>query len=474
MSKTNFKLPIFAVLLVLLSSIVLANYDITVEDKAIVNEISENGIAKFELNIINNEAMAREIIITPQQQYGKWRIDTPEPYILKLQGNSAAKSIVSAYPVKSLPIDYYSLSVNVATKDGLFSKDVILNINLVPPENKALYIEIPQTVVLEAGKEEIISFDVTNTQDYDLNKINIILESELFRNEKEISIDAKEKDQQIANVNIENNFEEGFYKLIAKAYYKKTLIGSAESSLKLVNPLNQKNDYTVEKGLFSKVIRISKENKGDVVQRESISIPVSSFEKLFIKFSQTPDSIQKDGSGYIYIWQIALQPGEKFELNVRINYLWFVLIVLVIILIAMWLFLRFTRRVTITKKVINISRTKEGIKGARIMLLIKNRGPGSVKNLMVVDRLPELIGPGKHYGTIKPLRVEHGRNYNRVLWEIPFLEAGEERVISYEINTNIDIIGKFKIPSAYVKYHTEKNNRQKIAHSGKFFIGVKE
>ena len=238
MSKTNFKLPIFAVLLVLLSSIVLANYDIIVEDKAIVNEISENGIAKFELNIINNEAMAREIIITPQQQYGKWRIDTPEPYILKLQGNSAAKSIVSAYPVKSLPIDYYSLSVNVATKDGLFSKDVILNINLVPPENKALYIEIPQTVVLEAGKEEIISFDVTNTQDYDLNKINIILESELFRNEKEISIDAKEKDQQIANVNIENNFEEGFYKLIAKAYYKKTLIGSAESSLKLVNPLN--------------------------------------------------------------------------------------------------------------------------------------------------------------------------------------------------------------------------------------------
>ena len=135
MSKTNFKLPIFAVLLVLLSSIVLANYDIIVEDKAIVNEISENGIAKFELNIINNEAMAREIIITPQQQYGKWRIDTPEPYILKLQGNSAAKSIVSAYPVKSLPIDYYSLSVNVATKDGLFSKDVILNINLVPPEN---------------------------------------------------------------------------------------------------------------------------------------------------------------------------------------------------------------------------------------------------------------------------------------------------------------------------------------------------
>ena len=56
------------------------------------------------------------------------------------------------------------------------------------------------------------------------------------------------------------------------------------------------------------------------------------------------------------------------------------------------------------------------------------------------------------YGTIKPDKVQDGIKGKRLVWRINELARGEERIISYRIQTKMGIVGKLVLPATVVRY----------------------
>jgi hypothetical protein len=99
-----------------------------------------------------------------------------------------------------------------------------------------------------------------------------------------------------------------------------------------------------------------------------------------------------------------------------------------------------------------------------------------------VDVLPKLIQPKTNFGTLHPNGIERGEKGIRIMWKIPELVGGEERIISYEVEPQFKIIGDISLPNATMKYktasgravHTRSNRVNVISGIVDSILGGKE
>ena len=62
----------------------------------------------------------------------------------------------------------------------------------------------------------------------------------------------------------------------------------------------------------------------------------------------------------------------------------------------------------------------------------------------------------KEFGTLKPDHMQKGSNNIRLIWNVPSLEIGEERIFSYKVKSKIDIVGSLVLPAAAVHFVNDK------------------
>ena len=91
----------------------------------------------------------------------------------------------------------------------------------------------------------------------------------------------------------------------------------------------------------------------------------------------------------------------------------------------------------------------------KIVLLIKNIGH-EIKDIKVVDRVPNLVKLYERFGAVKPAEIKK----NRLTWNFETMEPGEEEVVSYIIYSKIIPVGTIMIPKAVVHYTDIKEKRQ--------------
>ena len=105
-----------------------------------------------------------------------------------------------------------------------------------------------------------------------------------------------------------------------------------------------------------------------------------------------------------------------------------------------------TGKVSIKKRVAFV-KTKGGEFALKIVLRIKSSK--NVRNVVVADRIPGHAKVFNKFG-IPPHRIdEHTR---KLEWDIPHLNAGEERVFTYIIYSKINIVGSFELPAASASF----------------------
>lgn len=435
--------------------------------------ISLGETAVFTVTIENRAVSPRTLFIEPIQQYGKWRVETPDPYILDLGAGKLATTIIRITPLAKIKVGTYNQKIIIKSEDERVYQEVILPVKIIPFEN-AIDTQIIMPNVVDPREGIVVKVMMENLYNYDFQNLDLKVYSDLF--EKTTKIDLMSDDKKIKEFqfSFQPSAIPGNYLVTAEVKNKEAIIGRDTKVFTLTEYSDISEKTIKEEGLLSSAITVVKTNEGNTRAVGKIVFRLTPFQKLFSSFNKEPTSVTKDKAEYVYEWDFVLEAQEEYSVTVTTNYIILFLTIIILIVFIALAYRILSRKITITKRVMQISKTKDGISGMKILLHVKNKSGFTFKKLRIIDYLPKLVAPSKDFGTIKPTNVQRSPSGSiRVIWDINRLERGEERIISYKIRSKLSIIGRFSLPSAVVEYRNKRGRLIRI-HSNKLTLLIPE
>ncbi len=323
----------------------------------------------------------------------------------------------------------------------------------------ALSIE-PQNLEYMSDKFNIV---VNNLENTNLNNLKLRFKSLFFDTIKEVSL--KPYDKTTVEVGITNP---KMNEISAGKYVMTTEIELESAKTKIDGVINylEKSGTSITtetSGFLIRTTEVKKKNEGNTQITDRIELKKNILTRLFTTFSATPLSTERSGVFVDYIWEKDLRPAESWTVSYTTNYTFPFLFVLFIIFAAAMVYV-YNRTTVVLQKRVTFVRTKGGEFALKIRLHIKARKP--VESVEISDRVP---GATKLYnkGETMPHRIDAATR--RVIWDIDRLNAGEERVFSYIIYSNIRIVGRFELPAAVVRF-TKDGKMQHVYSNRTFFV----
>ncbi|RMD66877.1 hypothetical protein D6817_03125 [Candidatus Pacearchaeota archaeon] len=332
---------------------------------------------------------------------------------------------------------------------------------------------VPLKQALEFVVDDISKTDtqatvrVRNKVDVPIEGVRVHFNSVFFSGEKEVSVGPK--GEVVLHFPIKSSKLES---VVFGPYLVQIDISYGESKSSLdgvVNYVASQNVKTIgwKEGTFVKKVVIEKHNIGNTPARVVVRARKNALVQLFTTLSPQPTYAQKNGFSTTYIWDEVLAPGEKLQVVVTTNYVFPILIIFLLVIIAAALTAYFRKSVTLTKSV-SFVKTKKGEFALKVSLQVKARS--TVEKVQIIDTIPAMAKLYEKYGK-KPDRIDH--KTRRLYWNIDKLVAGEERIYSYIIYSKLGVVGKFELPPASAVY--ERDDKIEEVQSNKvFFIAEKE
>ena len=308
-----------------------------------------------------------------------------------------------------------------------------------------------------------IEIYIHNKLNFDFAGVNAKFSSVFFEFEESFSLGPNQRKD--FNVQLE---KEDFKKLMAGFYTLNAEISvedekaDLEGIIKFVEKsllTTTKNDY----GLIINTNIISKTNEGNVLVKSETVIKKNIISRLFTNFSPQPDIVERQGATIFYTWNREIKPGETFEIVVKTNWLFPLLVILFIIAIVV-LAKQYSKTNLVLRKKVSFVKAKGGEFALKVSIFAQAKK--YVERVSIIDRLPLMVKVYDKFGGKKPLRVNEKNK--RIEWEFEKLEAGETRMLSYIIYSKIGVLGKFALPTATAIY--EKDGEIHEAESNRAFF----
>ena len=155
-------------------------------------------------------------------------------------------------------------------------------------------------------------------------------------------------------------------------------------------------------------------------------------------------------------WFFTLEPGTTHTITINTDYriLFFTIVAIFIAAIIIIYYIR--RGVLIKKEIFRIKDEKGSVSELKVMIHIFNRTSKPIKDIKVVDILPNILKLAKEFGTLKPNKVQKGEKSSRMIWNIDELEPREERIISYKLHPGLKFFGRFVLPATLLRYKSKE------------------
>ncbi|MFH1332787.1 MAG: hypothetical protein ABIH53_00945 [archaeon] len=350
-----------------------------------------------------------------------------------------------------MPRDNYATYLVVEDiEDPSFRTEHNLVMNIIPPDEVvSVSADFPKSV---APNEEFrVTVDFRNNMNVQLSNVEVYVGSELFEEKKNMILFPLQKRSQVFTFKLPPMAQPRDYEFSIRVYQNGVLNGRLSDTFVVSENSNVAQEVSVEDGFLSKTTTITKTNLGNAVATEHFNYPASLVTGMFV--SSSVDEASSDGAGLHWIFDI--QPGDKQVLQVTVSYVPLLIAFVVIVLFGAVAYYLLTRGLIIRKRVFKLRKGKDTAQFT-VMLHIKNRTRGAVKDLTVFEILPKLVKPSTSFGTIKPKTVQHGERGDKLIWDIPELMQGEERIISYQVDSKITVLGSINLPVCMVRYKTVK------------------
>jgi len=204
------------------------------------------------------------------------------------------------------------------------------------------------------------------------------------------------------------------------------------------------------------------ENTGTVEYSGSQVDYFSELEFLLLDSLNSHD-VEDYGDDKKVTWNYNIAPGESVVISYSVSYVP-MLVSGVLLGGAILAFLYFyLNRFNLTK---SARRGKETIS---IKLAVSNKTNSEQENVRVEDFIPKPLKLVRNFGTAVPSQIISTKSGTRVVWKFDSFAPQEERMLSYELKSELHIIGKLQLPQAKL---TQKKGQKLLAKvfSGKIKI----
>jgi hypothetical protein len=312
-------------------------------------------------------------------------------------------------------------------------------------------------------KSEKIKVTITNTANVDFSDLTIKMNSIFFTYDSTLPL----KGLETKTIEIPLNKDQiirttaGSY-LVSTEFSSSQKSGKSTSSLKFLEQEDIESS-TTEEGWIIHRYEVIKRNVGNVKKTVSIEYQVNLLSYLFTTVNVAPTSGDIKNFNKYYVWDKELSPNEELKIVATTNWLYPIIIILLLIAIVYFVRNSIKGDLTINKNV-SFVRTKGGQFALKVMITLKANK--FIEKINVSDRLPALVELYDKYGAIPPDKVD--LKNKRLDWNLESLNVDEERIFSYIIYSKIGIIGKFELPSVAATY--ERDGKLKKATSNKAFF----
>ena len=431
---------------------------VEIEINEIKGVITANDVAEYDLVISNNMGKDMDFFVAKSFYSEKWRV-VADPYFVSTASGFSRSTKLHISPTGFLIPADYKFVITVESRDKSYSKEIPVDVKVVPfgDENVKTELIVEDKIDPRLGSVARVSLD--NLYNFDIDNVKLEFNSELFSFDRDFKLKANEKRVEIFQLSFNEDAKLGEYKFnaVVKTGDGNYILGRAVEEV-ILSPYSEVTGKVFISNKFNKKILITKENTGTEERKEQVKIELSVIENLLSRFNVQPDSIDKVDGKYLAEWKFLLEPGDRKDIVVTIPYGTYLLILLVISLLTYITYYVTKRKVVLVKKVINVTKDREGIRGIKIILHLKNKGNKAIEKIRVIDYLPSLVAASSQdFGSMKPTRTQKSLDGRmRLVWDFDGLGRKEERILSYIAKSNLSIIGKLLLPEAVVEYQTGK------------------
>ena len=431
--------------------------EINVKESSVKSIILPGQNAIFDLEVTNNQAFRDQIKSVIMDSNWK-RQGGNEVY--NLNANEKVQDRLTLFPLGYLKPGIYAIGirfVSTTNPEIYMDKQIVITIIDYKDILEAKLEANPQG--LDPRKDNLVKLNLKSRYNINLENIAININNNLFNKDIITNVNGLETKTEEFIISLDPSTIEGDYdtKVIIK-YGNEILVNKVEKLI-VSSYSDLKETKTEEFSFFIKETAITRMNDGNSLSNEIYTLTLSSFEKLFTEFNPAPSNIEETNKGNKYEWRFRLQPGEEYKIIVTHDYRTPLIILIVIFLLVYLFYKYFYAEMSINKRALVLKSQEGGIAGVKILINIKNNGP-SVRSLHLVEEIPSELDLPHEYITLKPSSIRKTNFSSIVIWEIPELIRGEERIISYKLKSKTGHKGKLLIPRTSCRY---KNNMGKLS-----------
>jgi hypothetical protein len=324
----------------------------------------------------------------------------------------------------------------------------------------ALAVDV-EAVDLGAGMVEVV---IDNLYDVEVDNLTARFSSILFDVERTFDLVPGEG----VKINIPISSEE-LRKVKTGKYLMEVEIETPEGNIYLESDIYLNEERGIKtlddsKGIIFRTSKIEKWNIGNTIEDVRIEIKRNILTRFFTSFNEDPLTTVRDGFIIKYVWEARLNPANNYKIEVTTNFLYPLLITVVLCFIVIGL-RRFFKMKLVVEKSVTPVKTKNGEFALRVRLLV--RAKKSLEEVALIDRIPKTVKIYKKFGLSMPDEIDAATR--RLKWNIGELKSGEERMFSYVVYSRVGFVGKFMLPSALGLFKFDSDTHQ-IESNSVFFL----
>jgi hypothetical protein len=270
---------------------------------------------------------------------------------------------------------------------------------------------------------------------------------------------------------LDNLLPPATYPLSINLIYKNKTISTVEKFYDVSSYSQIKRDSHTVKSFFKRTSISTITNEGNVPKKITTDISIKWYKALFTSYDVEASSAEFVDKGK---WDLTLKPEEVATITVNENYLSLLILAILLLFLVLGYF-HFRSPIVLRKQSIITGQDEEGISSMKIRVFVKNRTKQPFYNVRLLDRAPSIaqVHVAKGLGILEPSKIVHTEKKGTIIkWDFEALEAYEERIVTYEINARLKIIGHLGLPSVKVKFEDVKG-RHRTTESGRVVIGGK-
>lgn len=443
---------------------------------AAIDKVAPGSIAEFELTLYNkgNNRMTLDIAKDPFSTLSSSWFDyiLIKPNRVELNGKERKTISVTLKFKRKIPTgESYSTFIKVMPigEPENFIKHTLVTRVVEPDEILNAEVTLPEKV--NPGKTLDIGLKLKNNLNVLLSEFEVYVTSDIFEKRESYKLLPLQIREEILQIEIPESAKPGNYDLNLRVYYDNQLVNkeSLEFRVSTISDVVIKTEE--EKSFLKTTTRTSLINLGNAAVEQVYDKELSAWERMFASYSLEPTYTDSEGAH----WRFSLAPNNELNISIIINFRTFLWIIIVVLSFGLFTYFSLTKGVSIKKEILKLKTDNEGKSELRIMVHVKNRSSKPLNQAALIEVLPHHLHPKPVFGTLKPDKVQKGSQGIRLMWEIPSIDKHEERIITYNVETKVGVLGEVTLPAAMLRF---KNKAGKVTSAQsnplKFLSGPKE